>query len=69
KGSLLPAFYQRLNARYAIISVGPDNQFGHPHPSVLASLEKANLKILRTDQQGAIIIFTDGRRLQIRPTK
>ncbi len=69
KGSLLPQFYQRLKARYAIISVGQDNQFGHPHPTVLTILEKANLKILRTDQQGAIIILSDGRSMQIKPTR
>lgn len=68
KGSLLPEFYQQLNARYAIISVGKDNQFGHPNPATLAALEKANLKILRTDQNGAVIILTDGRNMQIKPT-
>lgn len=67
KGSLLPEFYQRLNARYAIISVGQENQFGHPHPAIISMLEQANLKILRTDQNGAIIILTDGRQMQIRP--
>jgi competence protein ComEC len=68
KGSLLPEFYQHLAARYAIISVGKDNQFGHPNPATLAMLKKANLKILRTDQNGAIIILTDGRDMQIRST-
>ena len=68
KGSLLPEFYQQINARYAIISVGKDNQFGHPNPATLAALEQANLKILRTDQNGAVIILTDGQQMQIRPT-
>lgn len=67
KGSLQPEFYQQLHARYAIISVGQDNQFGHPHPTTIAALEKANLKILRTDQNGAVIIRTDGRQMQITP--
>ncbi|NLV22825.1 MAG: DNA internalization-related competence protein ComEC/Rec2 [Syntrophomonadaceae bacterium] len=67
KGSLVPEFYDRLNARYAIISVGSNNLFGHPNPAILSMLKQANTKILRTDQNGAVIILTDGRQLQIRP--
>lgn len=66
KGSLVPEFYQQLNARYAVISVGDNNHFGHPSPDILTMLKQANLQILRTDLDGAIIIFTDGRHMQIK---
>ena len=36
----------------AIITVGRDNQFGHPHPAVLERLQ--SISIFRTDQQGSI---------------
>ncbi len=36
----------------AIISVGADNKFGHPHPDVLARL--GDVLIWRTDQEGSI---------------
>lgn len=36
----------------AVISVGADNTYGHPHPTVLERLK--GLPILRTDQQGTI---------------
>jgi competence protein ComEC len=68
KGSLLPEFYQELQARYAVISVGNNNLFGHPNPATLAMLEEANLRTLRTDQNGAIIILSDGQSMQIKPT-
>lgn len=68
KGSLLPAFYQQIQAHYAVISVGNNNLFGHPNPATLAMLEGEKLKILRTDQNGAIIILSDGQKMMIKPT-
>lgn len=38
----------------AVISVGKDNQFGHPHPSALEMLNKAKIQIFRTDVDGTI---------------
>ncbi len=69
KGSLLTEFYQQVQPRYAIISVGSNNLFGHPHPSVLAMLKQQNIKILRTDQAGAIIVRSDGKKMIIKPSR
>jgi len=41
--------------KYAIISVGQDNSYGHPAHSVLERLRKYNCKILRTDLYGTIL--------------
>ncbi|HWQ77090.1 MAG TPA: DNA internalization-related competence protein ComEC/Rec2 [Syntrophomonas sp.] len=68
KGSLVPDFYNQLQARYAVISVGSGNLYGHPSPAVLSMLKQAHAQILRTDQHGAIIVLTDGRQMQVRPT-
>lgn len=69
KGSLLTEFYQQVQPQYAIISVGSNNLFGHPHPATLAMLKQQNIKILRTDQAGAIIILSDGKKMTIKPTR
>jgi competence protein ComEC len=69
KGSLLPAFYNDLQPRYAVISVADNNPFGHPHPSVLEMLAQAGIKVLRTDQDGAVIVRSDGRKMSITGTK
>ncbi|PKM75998.1 MAG: DNA internalization-related competence protein ComEC/Rec2 [Firmicutes bacterium HGW-Firmicutes-15] len=69
KGSLLPAFYQDLQPRYAVISVADNNPFGHPHPAVLEMLAQEGIQVLRTDQDGAVIVRSDGRELTVSCTK
>lgn len=66
KNSLLIPFYEKTKARWAVISVGQNNLFGHPHYSILESLEDKNIKILRTDCDGAIIFYSDGKRVRLK---
>ena len=40
----------------AVISVGEDNRYGHPAPQVLDRLERYGCLVLRTDQQGDVVI-------------
>ncbi|MDD3363554.1 MAG: hypothetical protein PHZ03_01085 [Syntrophomonas sp.] len=58
-----------MEPRYAIISVADNNPFGNPHPEVLEMLAQAGIKVLRTDQDGAVIVRSDGRYLTISGTK
>ena len=58
-------FLERVQPVFAIISAGFRNPFGHPHPSVLKRIEDSGARILRTDQEGAISVSTDGRRLSL----
>lgn len=48
-------FLDVVTPRYAIISAGQNNKFGHPSPRVLKRLERAGTEVLRTDSQGDII--------------
>lgn len=59
------AFLQALDPKYAVISVGSNNRFGHPHPDVLERLASRNIAVLRTDMQGAIAFYSDGSELSI----
>lgn len=42
--------------KVAVISVGADNPFGHPHQEALDRLEGAGAAVFRTDQSGTIVI-------------
>ena len=59
------AFLTAVQPSVAVISVGADNDYGHPGADVLARLEALNAEIYRTDTQGEIIIVSDGETLSI----
>ena len=68
KTSTTPAFLRAVNPRWAVISAGRDNPYGHPHPSVLARLEAAvgPSGIYQTANQGTIEFSTDGFRIWVK---
>lgn len=61
-------FLAAANPRVAVISVGEDNNYGHPSDEVLERLEQAlgSENIFRTDEQGTIEFTTDGEGLWVR---
>jgi competence protein ComEC len=55
---------ERTRPRVAIISCGRNNDYGHPTPTTLATLEGApGIELFRTDQDGRVVVETDGERL------
>ncbi len=56
-----PEFIAAVHPRYAIISVGRHNLFGHPAPSTIETLQFAGVAIFRTDESGAITVTTSGQ--------
>ncbi len=51
-----PAFIEAVHPRFAIVSVGRHNLFGHPASSTLETLRRAGASIFRTDRCGAVAI-------------
>jgi competence protein ComEC len=50
----------------AVISCGVGNDYGHPAPTTVATLEGApSLDLYRTDEDGRVTIETDGRRISV----
>lgn len=49
-------FLAKIKGRNAIISVGKNNRYGHPHKELLKRLESKAYQILRTDVDGNIVI-------------
>lgn len=48
------SFLNQIKPKYAIISVGKNNDYGHPKEKILKRLEKAGTQIFRTDECGTI---------------
>lgn len=48
------AFVRAVAPKFAIISVGTNNRYGHPKKEVIDRLQKEKIIILRTDRDGAI---------------
>jgi competence protein ComEC len=65
RSSSLPAFISAAHPTIAVISCGRHNRFGHPAAEVLRRFEAADVRVFRTDQEGAIAIETDGRSVWI----
>lgn len=59
-------FLTAVNPGWAVISCGYNNSFGHPHKEILNRLTSCTkAKILRTDQQGAIVFRSDGKSIKV----
>jgi len=48
--------------KIAVISVGKNNTYGHPHQEILDMLQKSNVLAYRTDLDGNVEIVTDGNQ-------
>jgi competence protein ComEC len=49
-----------LGARVALVSVGADNDYGHPNGAVLARLAATGTRVMRTDRDGDLAVVLDG---------
>lgn len=59
----------RVQPKYAVISVGKGNDYGHPHQETLAALAKAGVKVYRTDRSGTIVVESDGSHITVSTQK
>ncbi|MBZ9689803.1 MBL fold metallo-hydrolase [Clostridium estertheticum] len=53
----------KVNPKYAIISVGKGNTYGHPTQSTMNKLKAKNISVFRTDENGTIVLTSDGRNI------
>ena len=58
-------FLDKVNPKYAIIMVGNDNSYNHPHKETLDRLTNGKVEIIRTDKDGTIKLISDGNDIKI----
>jgi len=61
--STIPELLAAVHPRYAVISVGRHNVYGHPRQEVLARLQRSQVKTYRTDLDGAVTFYLDRKNV------
>lgn len=67
KTSSSMAFLNLVKPDIAVFSVGWNNRYHFPHPSIVERYKKSGCSIYRTDVHGSITLLTDGRTMDIIP--
>jgi len=62
--STTPELLAAVHPRFAVISAGYQNSFGHPRQVVLDRLQAAEVHTYRTDLQGAVTFLLDGKHVE-----
>lgn len=62
-------FLREVMPKYAVISVGRENEYGHPSEAALSRLRDLDAVVYRTDECGSIICESDGTTLRFTCTR
>ena len=62
-------FLSAVNPKYAVISCGTGNRYGHPEQRTLDELKYRNIELYRTDLQSTITCRSDGHSVTFEPKK
>lgn len=57
-------FLKKVMPRWAVVSVGAGNRYGHPHKQTLDRLRGVGATIYRTDHLGTIVATSDGTSIK-----
>jgi len=56
-------FLKRVNPQYAVIMVGRNNHYRHPHKRTMEKLKIKGIKVYRTDENGTVVATSDGKNI------
>ena len=58
-------FINKVNPEYAVILVGENNKYGHPHKETMETLKEKGIEVHRSDKCKDIIFTSTGNGLQV----
>lgn len=59
-------FLNAVKPRIAVISLGTPNEYGHPSDQILSRLQRAGVRVYRTDEAGTVTVQSDGKQVEVR---
>ncbi|MBR0349826.1 MAG: MBL fold metallo-hydrolase [Clostridia bacterium] len=65
KTSTSEKWLKAVNPQFAVVSCGLDNDYGHPHKSIVNRLENFGVEYYRTDLEGHILFKSDGNEITL----
>jgi competence protein ComEC len=65
--SSTPEFLDAVAPKFAVVSVGYYNSFGHPRPEVMHRFAERKVRTYRTDLAGAVSFYLDGTTISAQP--
>lgn len=63
------ALLNAVRPRYAVVSCGEGNSYGHPHKEALDRLKTVDATVYRTDKDGTVTFLIDGKAVEYKETK
>lgn len=61
-------FIAAVSPKYAVISCGAGNSYGHPHAETMITFKKYGVQYFRTDEHGSVVAKSDGENLTFSKT-
>ena len=65
--SSIMSMVNHVSPKYAVISVGKNNRYGHPSENIVQRWVDIGAEVFRSDESGAVIIAVDGEGMSINP--
>ena len=69
KTSSTEAFVQAVHPRYAVFTVGYRNRYGHPKDEVVERYRAIGSEVLRSDEDGAVLVDMDAQAISVSATR
>ncbi len=56
-------YIEAVDPEYAVITLGADNKYGHPHKEIISLMKDKAITVYRTDLDGTIVAISDGKEV------